>query len=435
MKSFYKFYTIAIAGIVLIFVAANLFLARTEKTETRRYYRVEVNRIVNEIKQNGVENVNLSDYRYITHIETFYENGSLVSSSENHQKNNALEERKKTFYEGTDSDYIIREINGIFYRFDYLTSTDKKLNTVTTIVNFILAAMSLMILSILTYVWYKILKTFHSLREVPYELSRGNLTIPVKESKSRFFGKFVWGINMLRENIEQQKQRELALIHDKKTLVLSISHDIKTPLSAIKLYSQALSKELYKDPAKKIEIAESINEKTDEIEKFISQIIKASNEDFLNLEVQKGEFYLSELILKITQYYTEKLELIRIAFSIDHYSDCILKGDLDRSIEVLQNIIENAVKYGDGHNISLAFSEENDCQLITAKNSGCTLSETELPHIFDSFWRGSNTGNNAGSGLGLAICRQLMYKMNGDIFAEIQDNMMCVTLVFGKAGG
>ena len=46
MKSFYKFYTIAIAGIVLIFVAANLFLARTEKTETRRYYRVEVNRIV-----------------------------------------------------------------------------------------------------------------------------------------------------------------------------------------------------------------------------------------------------------------------------------------------------------------------------------------------------------------------------------------------------
>lgn len=435
MKSFYKFYTIVIAGIVLIFIVANLSLAKTEKTESGRYYRVEVNQIVNDIKQNGVENVNLSDYRYVTHMETFSENDSPFSPSENYQQNNVSEKKRKIFYEGTDSDYVIREINGILYRFDYLTSIDKKLNTVTAVVNFILAAMSLTILAILTYIWYKILKPFHSLCEIPYELSRGNLTIPVRENKSRFFGKFVWGINMLRENMEQQKQRELTLIRDKKTLVLSISHDIKTPLSAIKLYSQALSKELYKDPAKKMEIAESINEKADEIEKFVSQIIQASNEDFLNLEVQKGEFYLSELIHKVSQYYTEKLKLIRIAFSIDHYSDCILKGDLDRSIEVLQNIIENAVKYGDGHYIRLVFSEENDCQLIAVQNSGCTLAETELPHIFDSFWRGSNTGSNAGSGLGLAICRQLMFKMKGDIFAEIQDTVMCVTLVFGKAGG
>ncbi|MBQ5381760.1 MAG: sensor histidine kinase, partial [Ruminococcus sp.] len=51
-------------------------------------------------------------------------------------------------------------------------------------------------------------------------------------------------------------------------------------------------------------------------------------------------------------------------------------------------------------------------------------------HIFDSFWRGSNTGSNNGSGLGLYICRTLMRKMNGDIFAEIQDEEMVVTTVF-----
>ncbi|MEE0874821.1 MAG: sensor histidine kinase, partial [Ruminococcus sp.] len=80
--------------------------------------------------------------------------------------------------------------------------------------------------------------------------------------------------------------------------------------------------------------------------------------------------------------------------------------------------------------IRIAFSREDDCQLIHIRNSGCTLSKNELPHIFDSFWRGSNTGSNNGSGLGLYICRTLMRKMNGDIFAEIQDEEMVVTTVF-----
>ena len=418
MKSFYKLYAVILTGLALIFIAANLFLIRIEKSDSGRPYRVEALRIANEIEQNGLESIQLANYHYIINIEVYHEDAPMLSLLEN----------------SMDNDYLIQQINGTLYRFDYRTPSNERQNNVIIAVNIALILMSLVILAILAYIRCKILKPFHALREVPYELSRGNLTIPVKENKNQFLGKFVWGINMLRENMEQQKQRELALMHDKKTLVLSISHDIKTPLSAIKLYSQALSRGLYKDAAKKIEIAESINEKADEIEKFISQIIKASNEDFLNLEVSKGEFYLTELIYKISEYYKEKLELIRITFTIDNYSDCLLKGDLDRSIEVLQNIIENAVKYGDGHYIKIAFAEESDCQLITVQNSGCTLSETELPHIFDSFWRGSNTGSNAGSGLGLAICRQLMHKMNGDIFADTQNNTMCITLVFGKAG-
>lgn len=418
MKSFYKLYAVILTGLALIFIAANLFLIRIEKSDSGRPYRVEALRIANEIEQNGLESIQLANYHYIINIEVYHEDAPMLSLLEN----------------SMDNDYLIQQINGTLYRFDYRTPSNERQNNVIVAVNIALILMSMVILAILAYIRCKILKPFHALHEVPYELSRGNLTIPVKENKNQFFGKFVWGINMLRENMEQQKQRELALMHDKKTLVLSISHDIKTPLSAIKLYSQALSRGLYKDAAKKIEIAESINEKADEIEKFISQIIKASNEDFLNLEVSKGEFYLTELIYKISEYYKEKLELIRITFTIDNYSDCLLKGDLDRSIEVLQNIIENAVKYGDGHYIKIAFAEESDCQLITVQNSGCTLSETELPHIFDSFWRGSNTGSNAGSGLGLAICRQLMHKMNGDIFADTQNNTMCITLVFGKAG-
>jgi signal transduction histidine kinase len=233
--------------------------------------------------------------------------------------------------------------------------------------------------------------------------------------------------------MEQQKKRELALQKEKKTLLLSLSHDIKTPLSAIKLYAKALSRGLYTDKEKQQQIIGSIDAKADEIEGFVSQIIQASNEDFLSLEVNMGEFYLTELMTPIQGYYREKLSLVKIDFKVGAYTNCLVRGDLDRSIEVLQNVMENAIKYGDGVKIQLEVSEEDGCTLITVRNSGCALPQTELPHVFDSFWRGSNADRQPGSGLGLYICRQIMHKMNGEIFAQIEGGDMAVTAVFSKA--
>ena len=111
----------------------------------------------------------------------------------------------------------------------------------------------------------------------------------------------------------------------------------------------------------------------------------------------------------------------------------MLSGDSERLEEVLQNILENAVKYGDGGAVEISFADEEDCRLITVKNTGCTLSDTELPHIFESFWRGSNADEKQGSGLGLYICRKLMNAMGGEVFAEIQNGCMYVSVVCRRA--
>lgn len=410
MKAFNKIFAAVIAMIILIFAVFNLLFASSDNTDSGRPYRVEINRLVFEIEQSGFDSVDMSGCEYVTHIEKYSDK----------------------FYD-SDSDYTIREINGVLYRFDYTTDMESDKSSVMHMVNIILGILSAMIIGVLIFIRIKILLPFENLTNVPYELSKGNLTCPIKEDKSRFFGRFIWGVDLLRENMEQQKQRELDLQRDKKMLLLSLSHDIKTPLSAIKLYSKALSKGLYDGREKQIEIAESINTKADEIESYVLQIITASREDFLSLEVEMGEFYLSELISKIKLYYTEKLRLIRTDFFVGSYMDRLLKGDLDRSVEVLQNVMENAIKYGDGKSIDIQISEEDGCLLITVRNSGCTLSENELPHIFESFWRGENAENEKGSGLGLYINRQLMHKMNGEIFAEIKDGFISVSMVFSKA--
>lgn len=411
MKAFNRIFAAVIAIIIAIFIISNAVML-TDNSENGRPYKIEISRLVAEIEKNGSESIYLADCEYVTGIQRYSEN----------------------FY-NTDSDYVIREINGELYRFDYRTDNDAyKTNPIKT-TNIFLSIMAVLITAVLLYVKFKILTPFEKLSDVPYELSKGNLTSPVKEDKNHFFGRFIWGVDMLRENMEQQKERELNLQREKKMLLLSLSHDIKTPLSAIKLYSKALSKGLYTEKEKQLEIAENINTKADEIESYVSQIITASREEFLSLDVKMGEFYLSELVTATKQYYSEKLSLIKTDFSVSEYKDCLLSGDIDRSVEVIQNVMENAIKYGDGKSISINFSEEDGCILVTIKNSGCTLPDTDLPHIFDSFWRGTNAENQKGSGLGLYICRQLMHKMNGEIFAEIKDGIISVTSVFPKVNG
>ena len=202
---------------------------------------------------------------------------------------------------------------------------------------------------------------------------------------------------------------------------------------AIRLYAKALAENLYTTGERRVEACQGIEKNVKEIEEYVNEITLASREDFLQLSVNPGEVYLSHVIDAIRGLYEEKLHNLHTGFQIASYTDLLLKGDADRLIEVLQNLLENAIKYGDGKCISIDFSEEEDCRLITVRNSGCSLKQEELINLFDSFYRGSNVGSADGSGLGLYISRQLMQKMDGEVFAEIKEDDFCATVVVRKA--
>ena len=153
----------------------------------------------------------------------------------------------------------------------------------------------------------------------------------------------------------------------------------------------------------------------------------------MELNVNMGEVYLKDVMDGIEAYYRDKLSVLHTELIVENYGNVLLSCDKDRLVECLQNLMENAIKYGDGRKISISFSEEEDCKLITVENTGCTLEEGEINNIFDSFYRGSNTTNIQGNGLGLYIVKQLMTKMDGDVFAEKEDDVFKVTLVVRKA--
>ena len=404
MNNYRKFVLTVLFLEIVLFIGCNLVAGRVLHGEGDRKYRVDVERAVEEMKQGvSAKDIDLEKYDTITDIRLFVAE------------------------EVCQEDYMVEEVEGTLYRFCYRNNEYKQYRMFIYRLNLLIVICFLFIDILLWYIERKVITPFQNMNRLVTELAKGNLTVPMKEEKSRFFGRFLWGIDMLRETLEQNRERELELLKKNKTILLSISHDIKTPLSAIDLYTRALSENLYDSRA-----ITGIEKNIKEIKKYIDELVTASREDFLHLEVQCREFYLKEMMKTIIIYYKEKMMQNHTEFVVDEVENCLLYGDLDRAVEVLQNVCENALKYGDGKQIHISFDEEEDCKLITVENSGCSLKEEEFTYIFDSFYRGSNSDKAKGSGLGLYICKSILHKMDGEIFAKEKNGMFAITVVLKK---
>ena len=216
--SAFKRLCIAVIALFLILAAVlNIVMLQNQKYADGQY-RVEAKRLADEIAETG--SYDLADYPHLTGVYT----GDALYQSDEH--------------------YVIIEANGKLYRVEY--SLGNRSGTMIAM-NCILGILLIALCSVFAYIWRNLIKPFGSLNDVPQELARGNLAVPLPEQKSRFFGKFTWGVNLLREKIEDDRKKELSMQRDKKLLLLSLSHDIKTPLSAIKLNAKALARGIYSD--------------------------------------------------------------------------------------------------------------------------------------------------------------------------------------------
>lgn len=333
-------YLIIGCAVVYLVLAALLFIGsdaiRGENTD-KFAYKVEIHQVMRELEDldspkeqeiidlsksaAGVFDVKSSGYTYLRKI--------TYLSSEDAKDVSKLEELYKNQNGVNTSVQPLVTENGMGYvRFDYVTNQE---NTKQLwFMESILFAAFMGILAILLFIRIRILKPFHTISEMPYELSKGHLKGELEESKSRFWGRFIWGISMLRDTLNDSKSQELKLLKEKKLLLLSISHDIKIPLSTIRLYAKAIKEDIYDTKEKRQYAAGQIEVHTKEIEDFVKEIMNASSEDLIHIEVNNADFYLKDYVEKIRQTYDTKMKVNLIDFRIEAYENCLLKGDFDR---------------------------------------------------------------------------------------------------------
>lgn len=406
---------------VLAFLSGNAILSMEN---TRHHaYRIESHRIMNQIKTtDDINQLNLNEYQYIQEIEFLKfdtTNQSTVQQFFAEDNNNQIQ--IIPFYQDNQLQGYMKFI----YQIPQLNNYQ-----IIWILEISLLILEIFILSILIYMKRKIVQPFHRLSHLPLQLAKGHLKGEVKEEKSKYFGQFMWGMGQLKDTLDISQKRQLELLKEKKKMILSLSHDMKTPLNLIKLYSKALQENIYSDQESQMHAMKQIGEKAEEIEKYIGEIIQSSREDMIDLQVHNSDFYLNELIDKVLSVYQEQCDIRQIELIINPFENRLLKGDIERSQEVFENLFENALKYGDGRRIEISFEEEDYCQLIRIYNTGEAVSDTEFHHLFESFYRGGNSHGQKGNGLGLYICQELMRKMDGALFAEKYEDGMAFVMVF-----
>lgn len=414
----------------IILAACTVVILTGGQDENGQFHRVEINRIMADVRSaEDLETIDLSRYREVRSV-------AFLSASETDRETilnfyNGRNGRMSMIYplfvhENADSAPAKERLDG-YIRFDY-----EKTSSNTQCLLWTEGALFLMewfLFAVLLYLRSHLIQPFHRMQEMAYELSKGNLQGEVKAEKNRYLGSFLWGLNELKDALYASRRRELELQREKKLLLLSLSHDIKTPLNMLQLYGKALEDGIYATEDARSEVYHEIREKANQIENFVREIMKASKEDILHIEVEKGEFHLKELMRRIETVYGEKCALRKCGLTVGGYQNRIFRGDINRLFEVFGNLFENAFKYGDGRRIEISFYEEDYCRLIRVFNTGEPVSEKEFAHLFDSFFRGENTRGQQGHGLGLYICREIMHKMDGEIFAECEADGMAFVVV------
>lgn len=225
-------------------------------------------------------------------------------------------------------------------------------------------------------------------------------------------------INILKS---QNKKMEYEK-NEIKSLISDIAHQLKTPLTNMKIYSEFLQDEnlLEED---RIEFNKVIMLSLDKLCFLVESMIKMSRLESSIINLHKRPSEINESILSaITQLY-KKAQLKNIKIEFSPKENIKLNYDEKWTTEAIFNIIENAIKYS--HKDSTIFINVEKYEIFTRidiKDEGIGISEEEIPKIFRRFYRGSNVLNEEGIGIGLYLSREIVTKQGGYIKVKSYKN-------------
>lgn len=251
-----------------------------------------------------------------------------------------------------------------------------------------------------------VLKPFGDLQAFAKQVASGNLDLPLTMDRQNIFGAFTESFDLMRNELALSRQKEYEANQSKKELVASLSHDIKTPVTGIKLISELLMV-THQEESLNSKLS-TIYDKAEQINLLISDMFHSTLEDLGELQVTPTENYSSifESIVKEADYYNK--------VTLSPLPACMLFVDPLRLSQVINNIIYNAYKYG-GPSIHITPTLTSSYLEVSIHDNGNGVSEEDLPLLFNKFYRGHNTKEQTGTGLGLYIAKQLMNQMEGDL--------------------
>lgn len=286
-------------------------------------------------------------------------------------------------------------------------------------------------------IYIMVLRPFKKLENFAAEIAEGNLDKDLKYERVNVFGEFTWAFDHMRREIKKARQCEQEAVENNKTVIATLSHDIKTPIASIRAYSEALAENMDSTPERRGRYIDVITKKCDEVTKITNDMFIHSLHDLDKLVIKKEDVNIHEVINETV----EAMKGSSTDIILGQVKECCLKGDAGRIAQVIENLINNARKYAKGNiyintEITDMAAGQNDTScsdyIITVKDEGKGIPPEDMPFIFDKFYRGKNHGEEPGAGLGLFIVKYVMEQMDGRVELVNESDGLLVKLIFNN---
>lgn len=225
--------------------------------------------------------------------------------------------------------------------------------------------------------------------------------------------------NIMIEELTYLLKKQQNYVGMRKQFITVISHELKTPLSAISAYVEGLKMNVAKDEATRQKYVNVIEEKVIHLTRHIEDLFKYAQQDGNTFKIQLRERHAFDSFAKIFNSFEKQFENTKAECEIENLlPNCLVNIDEVRIEQVLQNMVNNALKHvKEEGQIKISAYRQSDEIIIVIADSGEGISPQDLPYIFDYFYQGqtSQRMDYQGIGIGLAICKDIIEKHYGQI--------------------
>ena len=253
-----------------------------------------------------------------------------------------------------------------------------------------------------------IVKPLKDVTEVAEKMANGQLKVRSNVIIKDEIGKLSDTLNYMAEELLKKEQI-------KNDFISSVSHELKTPLTSIKGWAITLKSE---DLGENEILADGLNiieKESDRLTNMVEDLLDFSKFVSGRIKLETNHFSIKDTIEIIGKQLTPRAINNKIDFKLDIDSELTrILGDEDRIKQVLINLLDNAFKFTpEGGKVELSATEDNQELILKIKDTGYGISQEDLPHIMDKFYKGKTSKSH--SGIGLSICDEIIKLHKGSI--------------------
>ena len=251
------------------------------------------------------------------------------------------------------------------------------------------------------------------------EIRDGNLDYEMAVAGNDEFAELAAGFEQMRIRLKDSMRHKERAETERRAMMASVTHDLQTPITSIIGYSEGILDGVADTPEKMREYAAVIGKKARSLQILAEDLSLLSRLENAQLPLNKREEDVGELVAELATEFSHNEPAMKLETQLTLGLRVFI--DREKMTRVLINILQNTVKYKKpdqlGPEVSLSLIRHNGDVLLTVSDNGIGIPQSELPHMFDQFYRADESRNSqSGSGLGLSIARQIVHLHDGKIW-------------------